>query len=204
MSDHYYTNQPNAKSDPDTWGATLKGHSFQFKTDSGVFSRERVDYGSKVLLDALDKKHFEDGELLDMGCGYGPIGLTLAREYPEATIHMVDVNERALSLAKENARENNIENVTIYSSYLYDNIEKTDFAGVITNPPIRAGKKVVHQILEEAYDHLKKDGKLIVVIQKKQGAPSAKKKMEEVFGNVTRLVQDKGYWILESIKEKGN
>lgn len=201
MSDHYYTNQPTSESNPETWEATLNGEIFRFKTDSGVFSKDRVDYGSKVLLEAIDGSVVPEGDLLDVGCGYGAVGLTLAKMYLDRTIHMVDINERALGLAKENAQANAIDNVQIYASSLYENVEKADFAGIISNPPIRAGKKVVHQILEEAYDYLKPEGSLTIVIQKKQGAPSAKKKMEAIFGNAERLVQNKGYWIIQSIKE---
>ena len=114
---------------------------------------------------------------------------------------MVDVNERALELAKHNAAQNDVSNVEIYQSDIYENIENKSFAAILSNPPIRAGKKVVHEILEQAYDHLMVGGQLLIVIQKKQGAPSAKKKMEDVFGNVERINLYKGYWILASIKK---
>lgn len=202
MNDHYYTNQPMSKSHPETWSTELNGFALRFKTDSGVFSKGQVDYGSRVLLETTKDKTFTNGDLLDVGCGYGAIGLTLAQSYSDRTIHMVDINTRALALAKENAAMNQIDNVYISSSFLYETIEKKNFAAIISNPPIRAGKKVVHQLLEEAYDHLKMSGTLMIVIQKKQGAPSAKKKIESIFGNVSRLKQDKGYWVLEARKNK--
>ena len=138
-------------------------------------------------------------DILDVGCGYGPIGLSLAKSYENRNIHMVDVNHRALELAKRNAKNNNILNVSIYESYCYEGV-KGKFAAILSNPPIRAGKKVVHGILEEAQHHLVDGGELWVVIQKKQGAPSAKKKMEEVYGNCEVISKDKGYFILRSIK----
>jgi len=194
VSEHYYT------SHPEVFESRLLNKEFQFTFDSGVFSKGRIDYGTKVLIDAAANEEITEGDFLDLGCGYGPIGLALASENPERTIHMVDINERAVNLSQKNALLNEIENVEIYSSSLYEKIEKHDFAAVVSNPPIRAGKKTVHAILEESYDYLTEQGKLFIVIQKKQGAPSAKKKMAEVFGNVERIALDNGYWILMSEK----
>lgn len=200
MSEHYYTSQPESESHPEVFESRLLNKEFQFTFDSGVFSKGRIDYGTKVLIDAAANEEITEGDFLDLGCGYGPIGLALASENPERTIHMVDINERAVNLSQKNALLNEIENVEIYSSSLYEKIEKHDFAAVVSNPPIRAGKKTVHAILEESYDYLTEQGKLFIVIQKKQGAPSAKKKMAEVFGNVERIALDNGYWILMSEK----
>src|SRR5699024_9137093 len=147
-------------------------------------SKKRVDFGSEVLMATAENVSFPEGDLLDMGCGYGAIGLYLAKAFPNRQIEMVDINERAVLLAKENAKLNAIENVEIYASNLFEQVESQQFAGIISNPPIRAGKKVVHQILEEAYDYLIPEGKLLIVIQKKQGAQSARKKMEEVLSTV--------------------
>lgn len=111
---------------------------------------------------------------------------------------MVDVNERALNLAKESACYNQLEDVTIYKSSVYENVKGT-FDVIVSNPPIRAGKTIVFEILEKAYHHLNDSGTLFVVIQKKQGAPSAKKKMEDVFGNCEIIKRDKGYFVLKSV-----
>ncbi|WP_080147342.1 class I SAM-dependent methyltransferase [Marinilactibacillus piezotolerans] len=200
MSDHYYTNTPQSKSQQQSWSAELRGMDFTFTTDSGVFSKEKVDYGSTVLLNAADLTVFPEGPLLDVGCGYGPIGLTLAKLDPKRTVEMVDINERAIGLARKNAADNAVSNVSIYPSSLYEAVQHKAFAGIFSNPPIRAGKQTVHRILEEAVDYLKPGGLLTIVIQKKQGAPSAQKKMESVFGNVERIALDRGYWILQSKK----
>ena len=128
------------------------------------------------------------------------MGLAYGKAYPELSIEMIDVNERALLLAMENAKKNEIHNVDIHESNLYDAVKKSQYEIIISNPPIRAGKTVVHTILEKAYDYLVENGQLVIVIQKKQGAPSAQKKMEEVFGNCERIQWDKGYWILVSTK----
>lgn len=195
---HYYTNNVDAHSDEKSFNYRLRGYDFRFTTDVGVFSKKEVDFGSRLLIESFTVPEVE-GDILDVGCGYGPIGLSLAKSYENRNIHMVDVNHRALELAKRNAKNNNILNVSIYESYCYEGV-KGKFAAILSNPPIRAGKKVVHGILEEAQHHLVDDGELWVVIQKKQGAPSAKKKMEEVYGNCEVISKDKGYFILRSIK----
>lgn len=202
MTEHYYTQNPEVARDEHTWQAILGDHKFVLTTDSGVFSKTQVDYGSKVLMRAAGQTNFELGPLLDMGCGYGPIGLYLAKKFPGHMIHMVDINQRAVELAQKNAIQNDIENVRIYPSDCYQAISERNFAGILINPPIRAGKVVVHDMIKQSRDYLISDGRLQIVIQKKQGAPSAKKKMQEVYGNVQRIALDKGYWILESVKSR--
>ncbi len=198
--DHYYSSRPSSDSKRKKIKIKLDEHDFTLLTDAGVFSKDKVDTGSKILIAAAQNTEFPEGNLLDLGCGYGIVGLSLAKKFDERKIEMVDVNERALSLSKDNAVLNQVKNVKIYQSNIFEEVENKKFAGIISNPPIRAGKKVVHQMLTEAYCHLVEGGKLQIVIQRKQGAPSAKKKMEEVFGNVERIELEKGYWVLESIK----
>lgn len=197
---HYYTNDDTLKSDVHFFDFNYKGHTLKFMSDSGVFSKSFIDYGSQVLL-----KHIvvdsQDKKILDVGCGYGAIGLSLALVYPHVHIDMVDVNLKALNLCKENARCNGIENISVYESNIYENV-KDRFDIVLSNPPIRAGKQVVHAILEESYTRLNDGGSLWIVIQKKQGAPSAKKKMTEVFGNCETIAKDKGYYIFQSVKSE--
>lgn len=200
MSDHYFTNKPNVVSETAAWTYTLRGREFKFVTDAGVFSKKTVDFGSRLLIEAFDFSEMIPGDLLDVGCGYGPMGLALAKEDAERKVEMVDVNERALGLAKQNASNNRLPNVLIHTSNIYESVVGKDFAAIVSNPPIRAGKEVVHGILTGAFELLKKGGTLTIVIQKKQGAPSAKAKMEETFGNAQVIVKDKGYWIIQSVK----
>lgn len=193
----YYAENPDSAHDIHELKVTLLGQSFTFLTDSGVFSKKMVDYGSQVLLSTLD---FEKGKtLLDLGCGYGPLGISLAKVQGVKPT-MVDVNNRAIDLAKQNAQKNGVE-ADIFQSDIYEKVNGT-FDYIISNPPIRAGKQVVHTIISESINYLKVGGNLTIVIQKKQGAPSAKAKMEEVFGNVEILKRDKGYYILRSEKTK--
>lgn len=201
MSNHYYTKNPEVASKETSWTYRLKNKEFRFISDSGVFSKNTIDFGSRLLIETFQLAEDVKGDILDVGCGYGPMGLAAAFAYPERQVEMVDVNERALSLARRNAEVNNIHNVKIYESSTYDRVETgKQFAAIISNPPIRAGKQIVHRILSEAHPHLVPGGTLTVVIQKKQGAPSAEKKMLEVFGNAEVIVRDKGYWIIRSVK----
>lgn len=194
----YYEDNRDLAHDVQELSVELLGLSLHFLTDAGVFSKNAIDYGSRVLLDNFQPEGAKT--LLDVGCGYGTLALTLAKKYGlKATL--VDVNSRALDLAKKNADKNNIEVNDIFLSNIYDNVEGK-FDAIISNPPIRAGKEVVHTILSDAYEHLNDDGHLTIVIQKKQGAPSAQKKMKDVFGNCEIVAKDKGYYILKSYKEK--
>ncbi|SFG10873.1 16S rRNA m(2)G 1207 methyltransferase [Halobacillus alkaliphilus] len=199
MSEHYYSKKTAAKSDEKTWSYTLRGRLLTFTTDHAVFSKGEVDFGSRLLIDSFTAPPV-DGNFLDLGCGYGPIGLSLALEYPDRQVVMVDVNERALNLADKNAAKNQVTNVEIKESDRLRQLEGRQFAAILTNPPIRAGKKVVHAMFEEALKALCESGELWVVIQKKQGAPSAKQKIEDLFGNIEVVHKEKGYYIFKAQK----
>lgn len=195
----YFAADPTAKHDEHIVDYHVGGIDLKFTTDAGVFSKMRVDYGSGVLIKAMQQISFPQANILDVGTGYGPIGLFAAKFWPEQTVDMVDVNERGLNLARENAKVNHIDNVNIYSSNCYEHVDK-QFGLIVTNPPIRAGKKVVSEILAGADDHLVKGGVLLAVIQKKQGEPSARKLMTSTYGNCEIVDRDKGYYILKSVK----
>lgn len=191
----YYDEHPNAAHDLHELTVTLLGQTMRFTTDAGVFSKKAIDFGSQVLLGAISFP--EKSTLLDVGCGYGPIGLTLAK-VQGVSATLIDVNLRALALAEKNAVANGVI-ADIFQSNLYDNVSGV-FDNIISNPPIRAGKEVVHGVITGAYDHLTDGGSLTLVIQKKQGAPSAQKKLQAVFGNCQVVTKSKGYFILQSIK----
>ena len=194
---HYYTNNIDLKSEETHIHFQYRSHDIVFVSDYGVFSKDKIDYGTRTLLDVMDISD-QKKRLLDVGCGYGTIGIALKRIYPYLEVEMVDVNERAIHLANESIKYNNLQDIVAYKSCVYENV-KGSFDIIVSNPPIRAGKKVVFEILEGAYHFLNKSGELIIVIQKKQGAPSAKKKMEEVFGNCEIIKRDKGYFVLKSV-----
>ncbi|MET0787026.1 MAG: class I SAM-dependent methyltransferase [Paenisporosarcina sp.] len=201
MAEHYYSKKPQTASKPMSWSFKLRGHLFHFVTDTGVFSKSEVDFGSRVLIDTFKVPAIE-GDVLDVGCGYGPIGLSIAKTEEDRVIHMVDINERAVQLSQQNADGNGVQNVRIYESDGLTEVSKTDFAAILTNPPIRAGKETIFRFYEDAYAKLKVDGELWVVIQKKQGAPSTFDKLEEIFGQVEVVDKVRGYWIIRANKVK--
>lgn len=193
---HYYTNNEDLESSPEQFIYHYRGRELTFISDNGVFSKKMIDYGSRVLLDTINIDASKKS-LLDVGCGYGTFGVSLKSAYPFLRVEMVDVNERAIDLAKKNIQNNNLD-AKVYLSSVYDNVTgKYDL--IVTNPPIRAGKEIVTRILVESKEHLNYDGEIWVVIQKKQGAPSAKKNLEAVFRNVTIEKKDKGYYILKAV-----
>ena len=196
MAKMYFAENPDAEHDIHELNVQLLGQNMTFLTDAGVFSKKMIDYGSQTLLKCLDFHKQES--VLDVGCGYGTLGLTLVKA-KEVEATLVDINQRALDLARQNAERNQVL-ATIFQSNLYQNVEGR-FHHIISNPPIRAGKQVVHEVIAGSYAHLLDGGDLTIVIQKKQGAPSAKAKMEDVFGNCEILKKDKGYYILRSRKE---
>lgn len=198
MSNHYYSQSPDVKHNRQIHEVSLRGFSFRFMTDAGVFSKSGVDYGSQVLIDALDLE--VDAKVLDVGCGYGPIGLTAAKLVDKGQVTMIDINERAVELSRENAKLNHIANVTVLQSNVFEAVKHMKFDVIVTNPPIRAGKLVVHQIFEEGFELLERGGSMWVVIQKKQGAPSAKAKLESLFSDVEEVTKDKGYRIFRAVK----
>ncbi|MET3684042.1 16S rRNA (guanine1207-N2)-methyltransferase [Alkalibacillus flavidus] len=199
MSEHYFSNSPQSQSRPFHFQTTINQVDLTFHTDDGVFSKKQIDYGTRVLLGQFVMPSVS-GDVLDVGCGYGPIGIAVAKQFPEHHIDMVDVNERAVQLAKHNASENQVSQTDVFVNDRLDNLSNNHYAAVITNPPFRAGKSVVLSIIENSYKCLKRQGELWLVVQKKQGAPSLKTKMEEVFRHVEVVKRDKGYYVLKSIK----
>ena len=153
------------------------------------------------MLKTLIKRSELQNHFLDVGCGYGTIGLIIKNHYPNAHIDMIDVNERAMALAKRNAQLNRLD-VNIFESNIYEKVTCHTYTDIITNPPIRAGKKVIYEIFEKAYDHLAEGGALWVVIRKQHGALSAVNKIKEVFGNCDVVEKDKGFFILKALKAK--
>ena len=198
---HYYTeNHENLKSNPNSYTFHYKNHKFIYTSDCGVFSKKYIDFGSYTLIDSFIPTVL-DGSLLDVGCGYGPIGITIGVLYPKMKVTMVDINERAIDLAKKNIVQNKAQNVDVFKSNVFDNVDpEMKFQYILTNPPIRAGKKVIYEIYDKAFLHLNEGGELWVVIQKKQGAPSTKTHLEEVFGNCEIVSKEKGYFILKSVR----
>jgi 16S rRNA (guanine1207-N2)-methyltransferase len=196
MMSHYYDRNPTAGHDRAVIEAAARGITLRFATDAGVFAKHGLDFGSRLLIETMDIP--PGARVLDVGCGYGPIGLFAARLRPDAQVTMLDVNERAVDLARENAALNGLGRVEILQSDLYEAVRGRTFDVIVSNPPIRAGKAVVHRIFEEAPAHLNPGGALWIVIRKQQGAPSARAKLETLFASVEQADRSKGYWILKA------
>ena len=193
---HYYTENDDLISEPEQFIFNYRGKTLTFVSDNGVFSKKMIDYGSRVLLETISIDSSKK-TLLDVGCGYGTFGIALKSVYPFLEIDMIDINDRALNLARENLKLNNV-NANVYLSTTYEKVEnKYDL--IVTNPPIRAGKEIVTKILVDSKKYLNLNGEIWIVIQKKQGAPSAKKNLESVFKKVDIVKRDKGYYILRAV-----
>ena len=196
---HYFVNDDKVVSRPRNIVYSINGVDFSFESDNGVFSKNELDKGSELLIETLLPLDLGN-RLLDLGCGLGVIGLTLAYFHPGLNVCLSDVNTRALSLCNANANTLRLsQKVTILQSDIYTEIEGK-FDSIVSNPPIRAGKKVTYQIYEGALEHLNDGGSLYIVIRKQQGALSVKSYLEELYGNVTVLARDKGYYVLKSTK----
>ncbi len=197
--EHYFTNNSNTEHNIKEINFYINEKHLIFKTDNAVFSKNGIDFGSNLLVRTfLENNTNSNKKLLDMGCGYGTLGVTIGTFLDEINITMCDINERAINLCKDNSK--NLKTVpTIFQSDLFENV--TEFYDyVVTNPPIRTGKQTIFNIYENSYKHLNKNGELYVVIQKKQGAESSTKKMKELFGNCEVIAKKSGYQILRSIK----
>ncbi len=193
----YFDNDSTIKSERKTIYYRINDVTFSLFSDNGVFAKEGLDFGSRTLIEEAMKDGLK-GKILDIGCGYGIIGITIGYFNKDLDLTMSDVNLRALDLAKENANKYGIK-CNIIESNMYENIG-CDYDVILANPPIRAGKDIVNGIILGAYDHLNKGGKLLAVMRKDQGAPSAKKRLEETFGNCEIIKRNKGYYILKSTK----
>ncbi|MDF2676738.1 MAG: class SAM-dependent methyltransferase [Bacillota bacterium] len=199
--EQYFTKNPSTDAKIYKYDWNIGQDRFYFNTSNSVFSKNGLDFGSMLLIETVinENKNF-NGNILDMGCGYGPIGVILANLIKQSKITMADVNERALELCAMNAKENNVENkIKIINSSAYENIND-NYDMIVTNPPIRAGKEVVFSFYDGAYEHLNIGGKLYVVIQKKQGAGSTKEKLISLFGNCEVVEKKSGYFIFRSEK----
>lgn len=190
--EHYFTNNDNLKSDFRTIIYKYGDYSFEFTSDLGVFSKDKVDFGSRLLIETYFEKGKKDINLLDVGCGYGIMGITISKIMNTKST-LVDVNKRAVHLAKMNIKKNNVDAVAFESNIYSEVSDKYDV--IITNPPIRAGKQTVMEFLIGAKEHLTNNGELWIVIRKDQGAKSAMKKLKEHY-QVEVVNKSKGFFII--------
>ena len=194
-NDHYYTRDPQSLSNPVSCAWTYRGIPLVFQTDAGVFSKGEVDTGTRLLLEALPETMA--GDVLDLGCGWGVIGISIARKWPECRVTLADVNLRALDLSRENAKKNQAEVICLESDGMSALMGKT-FDAVVTNPPIRAGKQVIYRMFADAAKSLNPGGALYLVIRKQQGAESCVSYLKTLYREVEKLDRSGGFWVIRA------
>ena len=187
---HYFTND-NIKSEEKEIKININDQNLKFMVDNGIFSKKGLDFGTRSLLENIDINKIK-GDVLDFGCGYGPIGIYIKKTC-DCNVDMLDINERAINLAKKNAIINNVK-VNIFKSDIYSAVTKK-YDYIITNPPIRVGKKILYEILLTSLKHLKNNGKLLFVINKNQGAKTTMKDLTEI-AEIELIKKNKGFYII--------
>lgn len=196
MPDQYFAAKPSSRRRPESVSAVLHGRTFVFVTDAGVFSRGGIDRGTELLAQSL---RLDPGaNVLDLGCGYGVLGIVAASLAPNGRVVMTDLNERAVELARRNVHANAVPHVDVRLGGFYDPVAGERFDVIVTNPPIRAGKDVVFQIVDEAPAHLRPGGFLWMVARTKQGAKSIEARIASVFGGSETIARGSGFRVLRS------
>jgi len=196
MNEHYFAEQPKSKLNFGVVRAYFRGRFFEFITSSGVFSRTRIDPGTRLLIEEMVLP--EKGWIFDLGCGYGSVGIAAAIFNPNLHVVMADVNKRAVWLARKNTKRTSSENVEVRQGFLYEPVKNIKFETVLSNPPIATGTKTVFPIITQAPKHLKEQGLLQIVVRSKVSGKRLTKLMDETFGNVNVLARKSGYRVLVS------
>ncbi|MBQ9264124.1 MAG: class I SAM-dependent methyltransferase [Clostridia bacterium] len=200
MSDHYYSAAPQSEHRYASCTYDYRGVTLRFTTDAGVFSRGEVDFGTNVLLNALPRDL--SGAVLDMGCGWGAIGVTVGKKYPACRVVMTDVNERAAELAKQNAQANGVSAQVLTGDGIAHVAGNYDI--ILTNPPIRAGKQVIYGLFAAAKEKMNPGGEMYLVIRKQQGADSAVKYLKTLFSSVETIERSGGFHVIRCREEQND
>lgn len=196
MAEHYYSRNPGVEHDEQQVIFEVLGQQLRCTTDAGVFSRDGLDMGTRILLESLPDMA---GRILDLGCGWGAVGVTIGKAFPAVEILMTDVNERAAELARRNLAANGVKNARVVSGDGYASVDGS-FDAILLNPPIRAGKQLIYALFADSLHYLRDGGALYIVIRKQQGAESAEKYLKTLYGDVERIAREKGYWVLRCAK----
>lgn len=195
---HYFLNVEHSDSDFFEFTDYFLNKPYRFKSCSDIFSKDCIDYGTSLLLKTVIDKVSLSGLVLDVGCGYGIIGIILKEYFPNISVDLIDINKTAVQLAIHNATVNKV-NVAAFESNLYTNVTKK-YQHIVTNPPIKAGKENLFNVITGGYSVLENGGTITLVIKKKHGMESLKNHINKTFGNVEVLKKDKGYYILHAVK----
>ncbi len=200
MTEHYYAEQPRSEAKFGLIRTRLRGKPFEFVTASSVFSTKRIDLGTHVLIEAMQLP--EEGYALDIGCGYGAVGITAAKLNPQLHVVMTDVNRRAVLLARQNAERNHVYNVDVHQGSLYEPVQNQSFNCILSNPPISAGMETVLALIRGAPTVLSCGGTLQMVVRSKIGKKTLPNAFTEAFGNCNVLAIESGYRVLKGEKSK--
>ena len=202
MDEHYYTAHPTSEIKEREYTQTINSVSLRFKTVSGVFSfGDKVDKASELLIKQFNPNAEGNLSVLDLGCGYGAVGLFLKAMHPQLNLTLIDINDRAIEYAKENARINKIE-IEALQSDLYSSLDKRTFDFIVTNPPIAAGKKLNTMLIEQAVIHLNPGGSLWLVAFHNKGGSTLKNIMKDSFGNAEDMEKSGGIRVYRAIKQR--
>ncbi|MDD2208326.1 MAG: methyltransferase [Bacilli bacterium] len=189
---HYFTNNENLKSEIRVLKYSYGEYNFIFNSDLGVFAKDKIDEGSKLLVETYFKYGKKDVKVLDAGCGYGFVGITLSKVM-NVKVDFIDINNRALHLTKMNLKNNKVSG-QVFLSNIYDNVnEKYDV--IIVNPPIRAGKKVYMKFIEDAFNYLEVDGELWIVMRTNHGVKNIYKNLK-ITKKSEILSKNKGFYVI--------
>ena len=192
---HYFTNDEQVKDTPEKVSFSIMGKEFELNSNSGVFSKDKLDSGTRLLLETVLDKDSCSGDVLDLGCGIGPVGVVL-KSFRDCRMTMLDINIKAVELAKSNMEKYHLAADVRVS----DGIDTGQYDCILLNPPIRAGKKVIYSLFDQAMDHLNEDGRFWIVMRKQHGAQSAVKYLKEKGCEPERIARDLGYWIIRTGK----
>ena len=197
---HYFIDKEHQDSDFFDFNDSVLGLNLCFRSCDSIFSKNKIDDGTRSLLEAINKKCSLNGHCLDLGCGLGVIAITLIKKFG-VTFDMVDINKTAVRLSKENLVKNNVINsANVFYSDGFNEV-KNEYDFIVTNPPIKTGKKLLFDLMSGAFNHLKQNGQIILVIRKDHGMESLKKHINSIFNNCEIVDRNKGFYVLKAIKE---
>jgi len=196
--EHYYVENPKSKYVEHTILAKIGRFDLTFKSASGVFSSREIDGASKLLIEKAELPH--SGKILDLGCGYGMIGIVAAKACKDCFVVLTDINKRAVKLAHRNLKLNKVKNAEVRQGNVYESVKGEKFDTILLNPPITAGRKVVMQMLTEAPEYLNKGGSLQIVARKTKGGEFLFGEMEKIFSETKVLAKSGGFWVVKGVK----
>ena len=198
---HYFSENPSSTGKTTMIQTHQLGNRLSFKSQSGIFGWNKVDVGSELLVNNVSLPKEKDLQILDLGCGYGFLGIALAKKYPKNNFFLTDINELAVRLARENCKLNEVQtNTKIFQGNLYDPFTNIQFDVIITNPPLMAGKKILQEIIAKSIAYLKDKGSIQLVVPKKKGLGSLQKMLENTYGSYQVVAKGSGFWILKAEK----